>query len=63
MSGICSAHQHYEKGCRLCEAGREKFITGEEVPEGYREKVTAMIKEVCEIEEKYGIDELDGGGT
>ena len=20
MSGICSAHQHHEKGCRLCEA-------------------------------------------
>ena len=20
MSGLCSAHQHYEKGCRLCEA-------------------------------------------
>jgi len=21
MSGICSAHQHHKKGCRLCEAG------------------------------------------
>ena len=20
MSGICSAHKHYERGCRLCEA-------------------------------------------
>ena len=23
MSGICSAHQHYEKGCRLCEIDNE----------------------------------------
>jgi len=23
MSGICSAHKHYEPGCPRCEAGRE----------------------------------------
>ena len=28
MSGICSAHQHHEKGCRLCEAegGRDDMV-------------------------------------
>lgn len=37
MSGICSAHQHYQPGCKLCEAGR-----GEEMKEQHPELVCSL---------------------
>ena len=38
MSGICSAHKHYEPGCPMCEAGNNWQTPGPDYCEKEQEK-------------------------
>lgn len=66
MSGICSAHKHYEKGCRLCEAIPFKPCHEFTQPDGQPPEEcfegTAKADECMRLEKGQYWDECPHGG-
>lgn len=61
MSGICSAHKHYEKGCRLCEAFEERAAIMEFDGGMSREEAERQAGEIIPYRDGGAEERIDAG--